>query len=245
MSDTTLVIMARYPEPGKTKTRLARTLGNAETAQLYQAFLTDLARRFSGRDYVLNWAYTPAYVDYAAFVRTLTPEHRQHVHCFPQEGPELGARLLSAFQWTYRQGFSRTILIGSDSPHISLEIIEQARAALDDADVVLGPSEDGGYYLIAMRKPYDVFSGIPMSTNVVAQMTITSALQQGLTTCLLDQLYDIDELPDLVRLSELLAVESSYAPATAAYLATMRNLHDYHAHLDATTLDLSRTNQSL
>ncbi len=245
MSDTALVIMARYPEPGKTKTRLARALGNAETAQLYQAFLTDLARRFNGGDYDLNWAYTPAHVDYAAFVRTLAPEDSPQVHCFPQEGPDFGARLLSAFQWTYQRGFSRTVLIGSDSPHISREIIKQALVALDEADVVLGPSEDGGYYLIAMRKPHDVFSGIPMSTDVVTQMTVASALQQGLTTSLIDQLYDIDELPDLLRLAELLAVESSYAPATAAYLATMRSLHDYHAHLDATTLDLHRTNQSL
>ena len=66
------------------------------------------------------------------------------------------------------------------------------------------------------------FRGIPMSTDVVTQMTVASALQQGLTTSLIDQLYDIDELPDLLRLAELLAVESSYAPATAAYLATMR-----------------------
>jgi rSAM/selenodomain-associated transferase 1 len=242
MSDTALVIMARYPEPGKTKTRLARALGDVETAQLYQAFLTDLARRFYDGDYIVHWAFTPAHVDYAAFVRTLTPVANQQVHCFPQQGADFGSRLLSVFQWTYQQGFSRTILIGSDSPHISHDLIKQAYTALDEVDVVLGPSDDGGYYLIAMRKPYDVFSGIPMSTSVVTEMTLTSALQQGLTTRLIDQLYDIDELPDLLRLKELLALDSSSAPITAAYLATMRNLHDYHAHLDSATLDLHRTN---
>jgi uncharacterized protein len=242
---TALIIIARYPEPGKTKTRLARTLGNVEVAQLYHAFLTDLAQRFSGQDYTLLWAYTPPEVDYTAFVQTLAPAYGQQMRCFPQEGADLGERLLAAFKWSYEHGFQRTLLIGSDSPHISHDIIAHARAALEETDVVLGPSDDGGYYLIAMRQPYDVFSGIPMSTAVVTQMTVASALQQGLTTRLIDPLYDIDELPDLQRLAELLAIDSSYAPATAAYLANMRSLHDYHADLDAATLDLHRTNQSL
>jgi rSAM/selenodomain-associated transferase 1 len=236
-SDTALIIMARYPEPGKTKTRLGRTLGDVEVAQLYHAFLTDLAQRFSGQDYALIWAYTPPEVDYAAFVQTLAPANGQPMYCFPQQRTDFGERLLSAFQWSSEHGFQQTILIGSDSPHISHEILAHARAALDEADVVLGPSDDGGYYLIAMRKPYDVFSGIPMSTEVVAHMTVASAQQQGLTTRLIDPLYDIDELPDLLRLAELLAIDSRHAPATAAYLATMGSLHDYHARLDAATLD--------
>jgi uncharacterized protein len=245
-SDTALIVMARYPEPGKTKTRLARTLGDVEVAQLYHAFLTDLAQRFGcGQGYTLLWAYTPPEVDYLAFVQTLAPAYSQQMRCFPQQGQDFGTRLLSAFQWAHEHGFQRTLLIGSDSPHISRAIIEHASAALDEADVVLGPSDDGGYYLIAMRQPYDVFSGIPMSTAVVTEMTVASALQQGLTTRLIDQLYDIDELPDLLRLAQLLAVDSSQAPATATYLTTMRSLYDYHAHLDAATLDLYRADQSL
>jgi uncharacterized protein len=244
-SDTALIIMARYPEAGKTKTRLARTLGDVEVAQLYRAFLSDLAQRFAGQNYTLLWAYTPAEIDYGAFVRTLAPLYGEHVVCFPQQGEDFGTRLLSAFQWAYEHGFQHTLLIGSDSPHISRATVEQARAALADVDVVLGPSDDGGYYLIAMRKPYDVFSGIPMSTAAVTEMTLASALKHGLTSRMIDPLYDIDELPDLLRLAELLAIDSSHAPATAAYLATMRSLHDYHARLNSTTLDLHRTNQSL
>lgn len=244
-SDTALIIMARYPEPGKTKTRLARTLGDTEVAQLYQAFLTDLAQRFGGQDYTLLWAYTPPEVDYAAFVATLAPAHSQQMYCFPQQGQDFGTRLLSAFQWAHEHGFQRILLIGSDSPHISHAIIEHARTALNEADVVLGPSDDGGYYLIAMRQPYDVFSGILMSTNVVTEMTIASAHRQGLTTHLIDQLYDIDELPDLLRLAELLAVDKSQAPVTAAYLTTMRSLYDYYTRLNAATFDLHRTDQPL
>src|SRR5437588_10285470 len=169
MADTALVVMARYPEAGKTKTRLARILGNDETVCLYRAFLSDLAQRFAGHEYALHWAYTPTGVDYAAFVATLAPSYTQH--CFPQQGTDLGERLHHVFQWSYEHDYPYTIVIGSDLPHMRREVIAQARAALNEADVVLGPSEDGGYYLIAMRKPYDVFSDIPMSTSVVTQQT--------------------------------------------------------------------------
>lgn len=219
MSDTALVIVARYPEKGKTKTRLARSLGDDATAQLYHAFLTDLAQRFAGWSYDLHWAYTPAEADFASFATTLAPEHATDMRSFPQQGPDLGARLQHAFQSTCGRGYSKTILIGSDSPQISRAIIQRAEAALEHADVVLGPAEDGGYYLIAMRQPYDVFSDIPMSTSVVLQMTIEKAQRQRLAVSLLEPLFDIDELPDLERLAHLLQRDQGLAPATAACLA--------------------------
>ena len=101
-----------------------------------------------------------------------------------------------------------------------MAIIDRARAALDEADVVLGPAEDGGYYLIAMCRPYDVFTGIPMSTSAVMRMTIELAESQGLTVHLLEPLLDIDELPDLLRLAQMLEADCSLAPATAAHLAS-------------------------
>jgi rSAM/selenodomain-associated transferase 1 len=222
MSDTALVVMARYPEVGATKTRLARVIGGGEAVLLYRAFLTDLAERFAGQGYDLHWTYTPNGVDYSAFMATLAPSLVQRMRSFPQQGAELGARLHRAFQWTYERGYRRTIVIGSDSPHISRDIVARAREALDEADVVLGPADDGGYYLIAMRRPHDVFHGIPMSTSQVMQMTVELAQRQGLRVCTLETLFDIDEWPDLVRLAQLLRVDSSLAPATAIYLATMK-----------------------
>jgi len=224
MSDTALIVMARYPQAGKTKTRLARTIGDAPVVELYRAFLTDLAHRFAGPDVCLHWAYTPAEVDYQAFVETLAPERAQYMRCFAQQGADFGARLHHAFQSVHEQGFQRIILIGSDSPHISQSMIAHANTALDEADVVLGPAEDGGYYLIAMCEPHDVFSGIPMSTEVVCQMTIESAQKQGLTVRLIEASFDVDEWPDLQRLARLLAQDSSQAPSTATYLSTMRSL---------------------
>ena len=134
MPDTALVVMARYPEVGATKTRLARAIGVEEAAHLYRAFLTDLAQRFAGQPYDLHWAYTPSGVGYAAFMATLAPSLVQYMRFFPQEGPELGTRLHHAFRWTYERGYQRTIVISSDSPHLSRNIVVRAREALDEAD---------------------------------------------------------------------------------------------------------------
>ena len=222
MPDTALVVMARYPQAGTTKTRLARTIGDKETVRLYQAFLTDLAHKFAGHICDLHWAYTPANVDYLSFIATLAPSLTQHMHAFPQQGTDFSARLHHVFRWTYDQGYGRTIVIGADAPQISPKTVEQAQAALDTADVVLGPADDGGYYLIAMQRPYDVFSGIPMSTSVVAQKTIELAQSQCLKVHTLEHLFDIDELPDLLRLAYLLESNSSLAPLTATCLATIK-----------------------
>lgn len=246
MPDTALVVMARYPEAGKTKTRLACAIGHAEATRLYQAFLTDLAWRFAGQAHELHWAYTPAEANYAGYIAALAPSLAHCMQCFPQHGPDLGARLLHAFQWTYARGFQRTIVISSDSPQISSEIIATAHKALDETDVALGPAEDGGYYLIAMKRPHDVFSGIPMSTPAVTQMTIELATRQGLTVRLLEPLFDIDELPDLLRLADLLRTDRSLAPATAAQLATLRSLYDHNHDTGsraAATFALHRANE--
>lgn len=227
MSDTALAIMARYPEVGKTKTRLARAIGKQEAAELYRAFLTDLARRFAGTTFDLHWAFTPPEIDYQSFAAALAPSQACSMGCFPQQGDDFGARLHHVFRWTAERDYKYTVLIGSDSPHISREVVAEARAALEQADVVLGPAEDGGYYLIAMREPHDVFSGIPMSTSVVLKMTLELALRQGLSVRLLEPLFDVDELPDLQRLARTLEENAALAPVTAAYLATRRSLYDH------------------
>jgi uncharacterized protein len=229
MSDTALAIVARYPEAGRTKTRLARAIGNEEAAELYRSFLTDLARRFAGATLDLHWAFTPPEVDYQTFAATLAPSLAQYMACFPQQGDDFGTRLHNVFKWTAARRYPSTVLIGSDSPHISREIVAKAREALGEADVVLGPAEDGGYYLLAMREPYDVFSGIPMSTSVVLQMTIEMAERQGLSVRLLEPLFDVDELPDLQRLAQVLEADPALAPVTAAHLATRRSLYDNYS----------------
>ncbi len=221
---TALVILARYPQPGKTKTRLARSLGTEPVAQLYQAFLTDLAQRFATPAYALHWAYTPPEFDFATLGAALAPQQTSYMRYFPQEGADLGERLLHAFRWTFARGFARTILIGSDSPQIQHDTIEEADAALEHADLVLGPAEDGGYSIIGMNAPYDVFSDIPMSTPAVWNMTLQAAQRQHLRVAELKPIFDVDELPDLRRLAALLEQDRSLAPVTAAHLISMRSI---------------------
>ncbi len=223
MAKTALVIIARYPEPGKTKTRLGRVIGDREVAELYQAFLTDLVHKFGGNPaYDLCWTYTPAQCDYQTLIHTLAPATAQQMRYFPQQGSELGERLHHVFQWADEQGYQRALVLGSDTPQVTPATISKAIAALDTSDVVLGPAEDGGYYLLGMHHAHDLFSGIPMSTSAVLEMTIAAARHQQLSVQLVDTLFDIDEFPDLQRLARLLEDDSTLAPATAAHIATMR-----------------------
>lgn len=214
--DTALVIVARTPRLGEVKTRLAAALGPAATLQLYRAFLTDLAMRFApARDCALHWAYTPGAGDFATELAQLVPGMCVGT-CFPQRGSDFAQRLHQVFRETTTRAFARTIVISSDSPQVSSALISQARQALDTHDVVLGPAEDGGYYLIAMREPYDLFTGIPMSTDQVLRLTIAQAQKLSLSVHLLDTLFDIDELADFLRLARLLQADPGQAPATAA-----------------------------
>lgn len=248
MSDTALVVMARFPEKGKTKTRLARTIGDDEALHLYRAFLIDLAQRFADQeDFELYWAYAPTEANYASFMATLVPSLAKYMRYFPQEGADLGMRLHAVFKEMQKRAFHNTVVIGSDVPHIDRDIVANARKAFDEADVVLGPADDGGYYLIALREPYDVFSGIPMSTDGVMQMTMNLAHRQGLKVHLLQPLFDVDEITDLLRLAELLEKDSSLAPTTATYLTRIRSLYDDYSNTGsyAATLDLHRAHQSM
>lgn len=220
MSETALVIMARTPQAGKGKTRLAATIGADATLRLYQAFLTDLARRFAGQPYQLYWAYTPAESDFLACLGQLTSDLAVGT-VFPQAGPDFGSRLHHAFCTIFEQAFQKAILIGSDSPQIIREVILQAEQALEQADVVLGPAEDGGYYLLAMRSPHDLFTGIPMSTPHVLRLTIERASHLGLSVHLLEPLFDVDDWPTLRSLARLLQAQPELAPATAACLMTL------------------------
>lgn len=225
INDIAVVVMARYPTLGQTKTRLARTLGDNATIHLYRAFLTDLIQHHAGQPYTLCWTYTPSDVDYQTLIETLARSasaSTQHMRYFPQQGADLAERLHYAFHWTHDQGYQYTFVIGSDSPQIRPETIAHARAALDEADVVLGPSDDGGYYLLGMKRPHDVFSNIPMSTSRVTAMTIEAAQRQGLRVHAIETLFDVDEMPDLQRLAALLQQDRTLAPATASYLEQLR-----------------------
>lgn len=213
LTPTALAVMVRYPVVGEVKTRLARHIGAERACVLYRAFLQDIQARFAGHRRTLVWAFYPPEKDYAALVKPGT-------RVVPQEGRDLGERLHNCFRRLCNDGFERVLIIGGDVPHVRDEWLDEAEASLNTADVVLGPSMDGGYYLIAMCHPHDVFSGIQMSTASVLAETCRKAESAGLRLHLLPASFDIDEAADLARLSELLR-DHGYArllPATAAVL---------------------------
>ena len=209
-----LVVMARYPRLGEGKTRLANAIGAERTYRLYRAFLKDIDTRFAGGRRTLVWAFYPPDTDFAALIR---PGSR----CLAQSGAGLGARMWNCFHALCREGYERIIMIGADVPHVRDEWLDEAEAQLDSADVVLGPTDDGGYYLVAMRAPHDVFTDIPMGTDRVLVETLRKAAIEGLRVHLLPRSFDIDEEHDLVQLRALLARAdcSVQLPHTAAVLA--------------------------
>ncbi|MBI4514478.1 MAG: TIGR04282 family arsenosugar biosynthesis glycosyltransferase [Deltaproteobacteria bacterium] len=207
---TALVVMARYPEIGRVKTRLARAIGDDRAHALYRAFLRDIEARFAGQRRTLVWAFHPPQSDFAAVVG--------RGRCLPQVGGDLGERLHNCFRSLCREGFDCALIIGGDAPHVREAWLDEAEHALARAEVVLGPSADGGYYLIGMRQPHDLFSGIEMSTPRVLAETLAKAQTAGLRVHLLPESFDVDEESDVARLRALLVHDGSQLPCTAALL---------------------------
>lgn len=212
MTRSALVVMARSPKIGQVKTRLARDIGAECACRLYRAFLHDIDARFAAGRRTLVWAFDPPDADFAAQARTAA-------RCMPQRGEHLGERMWNVFQALCDEGFDRVIMIGADVPHVRDEWLDEAEMQLGAADVVLGPTEDGGYYLAAMRAPHDIFSGIAMSTTRVLGETLRKAAADGLRVHLLPRSFDIDAGRDLVQLQTVLKGRSVRLPQTAAVLA--------------------------
>ena len=222
-----LLIAAREPAPGMTKTRLGATIGMARAAELYAAFLVDLATRFTpcqdedwGFD--VGWAFTPADVDFACVL--------QRIGCNPpppgvrflaQHGDGWDQRQANILAWGHEHGYERTVLIGSDSPQLAFTVVNDALVALLDHDVAMGRTLDGGYYLIGMRGFHDVLRGVPMSTITAAEAVAARTEALGLRLAELPVTFDIDEERDLEHLRRALAPDGACAPAT---WATLRRL---------------------
>jgi rSAM/selenodomain-associated transferase 1 len=209
-----LVVMARYPEVGAVKTRLAATHGPERATALYRGFIADLDARFRARPRRLVWAYHPAEQPFADVVHA-------GACCIVQDGDDLGARMHGCFRVLCSGGAASVVMIGADVPHVRDAWLDEAEARLCEVDVVLGPSSDGGYYLIAMRAPHDLFTGVRMSTTRVLADTERKIAAAGLRVHLLAPSFDVDEAADVERLRvELQAPElAGRLPATAAWLA--------------------------
>jgi rSAM/selenodomain-associated transferase 1 len=214
-----LLVMAKQPEAGRTKTRLTPHLSEREAADLYRCLLSDtleLMRQVPSVQPII--AYHPEQAQ--AFFRDFAPPDFDFV---PQVGADLGARLDNVLTHCLKNGYRQAAVMNSDGPTLPLAYLEQAFGALDDpaVDVVLGPSDDGGYYLIGLKGPCPaLFRGIVMSTATVLAETLALAKQEGLRTVCLPSWYDVDTYEDLARLTkDLSSLPRSRAPHTRAFLA--------------------------
>lgn len=194
-----LIVMTKAPEPGQSKTRLVPPLSFAEAADLARALLLDqlnnLAQLSGARLFI---AFTPETA--AGFFERFAA---QGFASFLQQGHSLGERMSHAFQYLFDGGFGNIILIGSDLPALSLALFDQAYAWLGhgEADVVLGPSTDGGYYLIGMNRLIsDIFQDMSWSRDDVLARTTEKLAGLGVRYELLPLGYDIDTSEDLRRL---------------------------------------------
>lgn len=209
-----LAVMARQPVPGAVKTRMAARLGAARTGALYRAFLADIAADLGRGPWALRWAVTPAAAD-------LRPVVGADAVSLPQRGRGLGERMHHCFADLLAAGARRVVMIGADLPHIGVQRVAAAFAALDAADVVLVPTREGGYGLIGMGTAHDVFAGVAVGGPHAFAQTVRRAATLGLRPNLQPGTFRIDDWSDVERLRTLLDIGVACLPATAAVLAAL------------------------
>ena len=223
---TQLGVFAKYWEPGEVKTRLAKTIGNSQAAEIYKHFICNTLER------------TTAIASRHTLV--VTPERRlpEFLDITPdgwsletQSDGDLGERISAYFNLAFEHQFKKVLLVGSDSPTIPTEIIKQAFEELDHFDCVIGPSRDSGYYLIGLRdfQP-GIFEDIQWSTDLVFEQTMARAAALKLSVSTLATWYDVDTIEDLKRvLAELTSLpperltktETEICSLAASYLSEL------------------------
>lgn len=207
-----VLVFAKPAVPGAVKTRLVPPLSPAAAAELHLALLDDVlatAKGAAGRAVELCVAGGP-------------DAHRDFGLRYPglevagQRGRDLGARLANAFADSFRRGFARTLILGSDHPTLPAKHVSRGLAELRARDLVFGPSSDGGYYAVGVRRAAwpaseAVFQDIPWSTSRVLEASLAQARASGLSYALLPEWYDVDRPQDLERLREDLDPRSAVA----------------------------------
>lgn len=209
-----VAVMAKRPEPGRVKTRLAADLGEEVAARLSEAFLRDTLRTMRSQANAERCLYV-APAGSEVWFAALDPDAQLVVQ------PELdfGARVAAGFGALFDAGLGPVVFVGADMPHLAPELLDEAFDALTRTDVVLGPCEDGGYYLIglAAERPR-LLDGVRWSTAHTLADTVARAQAHRLSVHLTPESFDVDELADLRRLARLPDLEGR-CPATAAALA--------------------------
>ena len=215
-----LIVFAKVPEPGRVKTRLCPPLRPDEAAALYDAFLRDALDRYANFGAAPGGPAVRVYLD--APDRAPADLVPDGVATFRQRGRGLGERMLHAFVETFAAGHPEAVVIGTDHPTLPLALVGLAFEALHDPlTAVLGPSDDGGYYLLGLNEVVSDLFDMAYSHPGVFDDTLERVMQADLTPVVLPTHYDVDDADTLDRLLEEWQGGADVGPRTARLLATL------------------------
>jgi hypothetical protein len=192
-SGDAVLVFVRAPEAGRVKTRLAAEIGAEAALRVYRRLAEHAVAEARAVGAELRVHHTPADAG-DAVRRWLGPDATY----LPQHGGDLGARMRAAFAAAFAVGRRRVVIVGSDLPDLSADVLRAAFAALERSAAVLGPARDGGYYLLGLREMVPgVFDGIAWSTATVLEATQARLRAAGCEPALLETLADVDQAADL------------------------------------------------
>ena len=222
-----LIVVAKQPAPGHTKTRLSPPFDASQASALYECFLRDTLEIVRTAQAMLDFQPIITYLPEGAepYFHKLAPDFRLLL----QQGRDLSERLHNATaRCLTEEGCQQAVIMDSDSPTLPVDCLIKAFKELDNADVSLGPCADGGYYLIGLKAPAPrLFLDVTMSTPHVVADTLACAAQEGLQVAMLPTSYDIDYVDDLRRLvAELRTLPTEIAPHTRGFLAKTPSVHE-------------------
>jgi rSAM/selenodomain-associated transferase 1 len=216
--------MAKAPRLGSVKTRLAKNLPMQAVTELYRCLLNDTIALAQALDHAEIAVMCPA-----SDVEDLSRAVDKTVRVVPQTGDGLAAGLASVFTHFAALGRQRIIAFNSDSPHLPVSVLDTAFDALTTCDLVVGPTHDGGYYLVGARASHPgLFANDGMGTSNALEALLERASHLGLSVRVIDPFYDIDVAADLIQLADELQRIPGKAPRTAAWLVEWRRALTEH-----------------
>ncbi len=220
-SNRALIVFAKIPQPNKVKTRLTTVLSPEEAAELYDAFLKDALDVYLSMALDVRLYFSPSDLEVPA---ELQPDG---VTIYWQKGEDLGARMATAFAETFIEGYQEAVIIGTDHPTLPPAFLEQAYQVMAAPKAIsIGPSEDGGYYLLGMNAFYsEVFQHMTYSHDQVFADTLERIRNTDATLHVLPEWYDVDEPETLHRLIKDVLHSDLALPRTRKTLSKLTEGH--------------------
>ena len=190
-----VLLFIKSPEKGQVKSRLAKAIGEDAALDVYKCLVSQTLENLKDGDYLFRICFYPS--DSGAIIENWLGNAYYYS---PQHGRDLGEKMKNAFVHAFSDGVEKVLLIGSDIPDMSIPLLNEAFNALDSSDAVIGPANDGGYYLIGFNRASflpDIFQGIVWSTDSVFDDTMKVFVKSGLSVHALRVLTDVDTFEDL------------------------------------------------